>query len=75
MGNHNQPIALTVNEALAALRIGRTKFYALANAGELEIFKIGSATRVTMASVQAFVARAVAANDNGPAAHLAGEAQ
>lgn len=75
MENPNQTILLTVADCCTRLQIGRTKFYALVNAGELQTIKIGSATRVTMASVQEFVARAVANNDNGPAALVVGMAK
>lgn len=39
------------------LGVGTTKGYELINSGELEVFKIGRATRITTASINAFVAR------------------
>jgi excisionase family DNA binding protein len=51
------PILTTVNDTLQALHIGRSTFYLLVAAGELEIVKVGSATRVVVESVKAYVAR------------------
>ena len=52
-----EPIAIPPKDAFAAIGVGITKGYELINAGELEIFKIGRATRVTTESVRAFVMR------------------
>lgn len=52
-----KPIAVTPKSAFAAIEVGATKGYELINAGELETFKIGRSTRVTTASIEAFVAR------------------
>lgn len=52
-----EPLALTVEDARRSLGIGRTKLYELIDLGELDIFKIGGATRVTYSSLKEFVAR------------------
>lgn len=54
-------IAIPPKSAFAAIGVGVTKGYELINAGELETFKIGRATRVTTESVKAYVARRIAA--------------
>jgi hypothetical protein len=51
------PVAVPPNTAFAMLSLGVTKGYQLINSGELESFKIGRATRVTTASIRAYVAR------------------
>jgi excisionase family DNA binding protein len=53
----NGPILATVNDTLQALHIGRSTFYLLVAAGELEIVKVGSATRVVVESLKAYVDR------------------
>lgn len=50
-------IAIAPKDAFAAIGVGVTKGYELLNAGELEAFKIGRATRITTASIRAYVAR------------------
>ncbi|AKM06118.1 helix-turn-helix domain-containing protein [Pelagerythrobacter marensis] len=54
-----EPLALAPKDAFAAIGVGVTKGYELINAGELQTFKIGRATRVTTDSVRAYVARCV----------------
>lgn len=46
-----------VPEAMTALRCGRTKFYTLVKAGDIEIVKLGSRSLVPVDSLRAFVAR------------------
>jgi len=53
----NEPICVTVNEAARMLGIGRTKLYALISSGELEVVKIGRATRVTTTSMRELILR------------------
>ena len=48
---------LSVNEAAAALRIGRSKLYDLIAVGEIEVVHIGRCTRVPASSVRDFVER------------------
>jgi excisionase family DNA binding protein len=50
-------LLMSIADCGKALTIGRSKFYQLVAAGELEIVKIGSATRVVVSSVEAYVDR------------------
>lgn len=52
-----EKLAVTPGEAFAMIGIGKTKGWELVKLGEIEAFKIGAATRITTASVRAFVAR------------------
>jgi len=52
-----KPLAVPPKVAFAAIGCGITKGYELINSGELETFKIGRATRITTASIDAFVAK------------------
>lgn len=58
-----RPLALPPRGACAALNVGTTKLYELLNANELEAFSIGRARRITVASLEAYVARQVAAHN------------
>lgn len=49
---------LTVPEAAAMLRIGRTRAYRLAKAGALPCIRIGASVRVPLAAVQRMVEEA-----------------
>jgi predicted DNA-binding transcriptional regulator AlpA len=60
-----EPIAVTPNQAFALIGVGVTKGYELINGGEFETFKIGRATRITTASVRAFVARQLEQRQGG----------
>lgn len=53
------PAPLTVRVALAAemLGIGRTKIYELIAEDEIEVIKLGSATLIVVASLEAFIER------------------
>ncbi|WP_324748784.1 excisionase [Sphingomonas sp. LY54] len=55
-----EPVAVRPKDAFAAIGVGVTKGYELIGAGELEAIKIGRATRITVASIKALVARRVA---------------
>lgn len=62
MNTHAQTFAprqltVRVQDALAMLGIGRTKFYALIKDREIETIKIGKATLVLVSSLEAFVER------------------
>jgi len=46
---------LTTQDALKALRIGRTNFYARLKAGDLDAVKIGRRTYVRQSAIQTFV--------------------
>lgn len=50
-------LALPPKDAFASIGVGVTKGYELIAAGELDAFKIGRATRITTASLRAFVQR------------------
>lgn len=61
--NHNTLSGnlLTVQETMATLRVGRTKLYALINAGQLEVVKFGKrSTRIRATSVEKLMANGVA---------------
>lgn len=45
----------SVKQACDMLGVGRTKFYELANSGELTLLKIGRATRVPATALEDFV--------------------
>jgi excisionase family DNA binding protein len=51
------PLLLTVKQTKAVLGLGHTTIYRLLGRGELQGVRIGAARRITMASVEAFVAR------------------
>ena len=57
--NTNGPAPLTVRVVVAAemLGIGRTKIYEMIAADEIEIIKLGSATLIVVASLEAFIER------------------
>jgi excisionase family DNA binding protein len=60
-----QPVELLcvrVNDAARMIGVGRTKLYELISSGELEIIKIGKATRITTASLHRLVERHRALN-------------
>jgi excisionase family DNA binding protein len=42
---------LTIPEACASIRVGRTKFYQLLNAGEIKAVKIGKKTLIPEKSI------------------------
>lgn len=54
-------LAFTVDEGCAALGIGRTKFYALAAQGKIDLRKIGGRTVATAESLRRLVEQAEAA--------------
>ena len=51
-----EPLTLTIIGAARALRISRTKAYAMARSGELPTFRIGRAVRVPIAELRAWIA-------------------
>jgi hypothetical protein len=55
-----EPVAVRPKDAFAAIGVGVTKGYELIGSGELEAIKIGRATRITVASINALVARLIA---------------
>lgn len=56
--NSDTKLAYTVPEALAAIGIGRTHFYRLANEGRLDLRKVGRRTLVTAASLRRLIEEA-----------------
>lgn len=55
-----EPISVPPKVCFDALGVGVTKGYELINSGELEAYKVGRATRITTASMRAYVARQLA---------------
>jgi excisionase family DNA binding protein len=53
------PLLISVDQAAGRLSVGRSKIYELAADGKLQLVKIGRATRVVVASIEAFVRDAV----------------
>lgn len=51
-------LAYTVEEACDAIGIGRTKLYALANEGRIDMRKVGGRTVVTVESLRRLLAEA-----------------
>lgn len=51
----NKPTLLTIDEAARALRLSRSKTYAMAQAGELPTVKLGRSVRIHAARLQAFL--------------------
>lgn len=52
-----EPLAVAPKAAFAAIGVGKTKGWELVARGDLDSFKVGAATRITTASVRAFVDR------------------
>lgn len=50
-------IAVPPKVAFGMIGVGTTKGYELINQGDLDAFKIGRATRITTASIEAYVDR------------------
>jgi excisionase family DNA binding protein len=55
MADERPPRLLTVVQVRALLGVGTTTVYKLINEGHLELLKIGSASRVTGASLSEFI--------------------
>jgi excisionase family DNA binding protein len=52
-----RPLTLRVREACRLTGIGRSKFYELIAAGEIEIIKVGTITLVPVSSLTSFLRR------------------
>jgi excisionase family DNA binding protein len=52
-----EPLAYTVNETCARLRISRTKLYSEISAGEIETFQIGDRRLITDEAQRRYIAR------------------
>lgn len=55
-----EPIAVRPADGFAAIGVGTTKGFELIKAGDLKVIKIGRATRITVESIKAFVAKQAA---------------
>ena len=55
-----EPVAVKPRDGFHAIGIGNTKGYELIGSGELKAIKIGRATRITVASIKAYVERRLA---------------
>lgn len=53
----SEPLCVRVPEACRLLSIGRSKLYELIASGDVETVKIGTGTRVVMASLRELLAR------------------
>jgi excisionase family DNA binding protein len=49
------PITVRVSEACRLTGIGRSKFYELISAGEIEVIKVGTITLIPMGALESFV--------------------
>ena len=63
-----EPLGVPPKEAFRIISCGITKGYQLIANGELDVYKIGRATRITLDSIRAYVARQVAASSAPKAA-------
>lgn len=50
-------LVATVNETMAALKVGRAKLYELLNSGELESYLEGSSRKITWRSIAGYLER------------------
>ncbi len=55
-----KPLAVAPKVAFGMIDVGTTKGYELIASRDLETFKIGRATRITTASIEAYVSRQLA---------------
>jgi excisionase family DNA binding protein len=55
VGVNMEAITTSVDDAAAALGIGRTKLYQLINSGDLQTIKLGRRTLIKTASIRALV--------------------
>lgn len=56
--NNPEKIAYTINEACAAIGIGRSFLYRLGSEGKIDLRKIGGRTLVTAASLERLIQEA-----------------
>jgi hypothetical protein len=54
-GRFITPLTISVNDALAMLGIGRTRFYELVAAGEIVTIKLGLRSLFLVSSIQVFL--------------------
>ena len=55
-----EPLAVPAKVGFDMIGVGVTKGYELINSRELEVFKVGRATRITTASLKAYIERRIA---------------
>lgn len=60
----SKPLAVSPRAACKLLSIGLTRLYEIMNAGELDSFHVGRSRRVTVASIDRFIQRRLAASRN-----------
>ena len=65
------PITLRIADACRVTGIGRSKFYELIKAGEIEVIKVGAITLVPMSGIQALIERGRPGNAGGAQCSLA----
>jgi hypothetical protein len=53
----DEPLAVSPKRAGLLLDKGQTSIYAAINAGELEAYKDGASTKITMRSIRAYIQR------------------
>jgi hypothetical protein len=70
-----EPIGVPPAVGFPLIGVGTTKGYELINNRELDVHKIGRATRITLASLRAYVARQVATAKSPASAPEAPESQ
>ncbi len=63
-----KPIAVTTKDGFRMIPVSVAQGYRLIAAGELETFKVGRATRITVSSIEAYVARQLASRSQRLAA-------
>lgn len=56
-----KPLAVTLKDGFQMIPVSPATGYRLIAAGEIDAFKVGRATRITVASIEAYVARQLAA--------------
>jgi excisionase family DNA binding protein len=60
-----EPLGVAPNVAFGMIGVGVTKGYSLLKARELRHYKVGRATRITVESIKAYIARQVAEAGSG----------
>ncbi len=59
------PITLDTKAARGVLSIGNTKLYELIKSGDLTVVKIGRKTLITVASIEALIAKSTVRGERG----------
>ena len=66
MTDHSTKLAYTINEAIAAIGIGRTKLYELAKMGKIEMRSLGGKTVIPVDSLRRVINDAPRADRPSP---------